>query len=119
KRFLHDLEAARAKAGAPIIVERPVVERPAFDIEKYTEQHPDAQPIQATAAGTLTWTIEPAGESIAPAIGTKIEEGKPACWVQAYYGLEECKALKSGRIVSINAKQGEKVVKGQIVGFIE
>ena len=119
KRFLHDLEAARAKAGAPIIVERPVVERPAFDIEKYTEQHPDAQPIQAAAAGTLTWTIEPAGESIAPAIGTKIEEGKPACWVQAYYGLEECKALKSGRIVSINAKQGEKVVKGQIVGFIE
>ena len=119
KRFKTDLEAARAKAGAPIIVERPVVERPAFDIEKYTEQHPNAQPIQATAAGTLTWTVDPAGESIAPAIGTKIEEGKPACWVQAYYGVEECKALKSGRIVSINAKQGDKVVKGQIVGFIE
>ena len=119
KRFKNDLEAARAKAGAPIIVERPVVERPAFDIEKYTEQHPNAQPIQTPAAGTLTWTVEPSGESIAPAIGTKIEEGKPACWVQAYYGVEECKALKSGRIVSINAKQGDKVVKGQIVGFIE
>ena len=119
KRFKNDLEAARAKAGAPIIVERPVVERPAFDIEKYTEQHPNAQPIQTPAAGTLTWTVEPSGDSIAPAIGTKIEEGKPACWVQAYYGVEECKALKSGRIVSINAKQGEKVVKGQIVGFIE
>ena len=119
KRFKNDLEAARAKAGAPIIVERPVVERPAFDIEKYTEQHPNAQPIQVPAAGTLTWSIDPAGESVAPAIGTKIQEGKPACWVQAYYGVEECKALKSGRIVSINAKQGDKVVKGQIVGFIE
>ena len=119
KRFKTDLEAARAKAGAPIVVERPVVERPAFDIEKYTEEHPNAQPIQTSAAGVLTWTIDPAGESVPPAIGTKIEEGKPACWVQAYYGLEECKALKSGRIVSINAKQGEKVVKGQIIGFIE
>jgi len=119
KRFKNDLEAARAKAGAPIIVERPVVERPAFDIEKYTEQHPNAQPIQVPAAGTLTWSIDPAGESVAPPIGTKIQEGKPACWVQAYYGVEECKALKSGRIVSINAKQGDKVVKGQIVGFIE
>ena len=119
KRFKTDLEAARAKANAPIIVERPVVERPAFDIEKITEQHPNAQPIQTPAAGVLTWTVEPAGDSIAPAIGTQVEEGKPVCWVQAYYGIEECKALKSGRIVSINAKQGDHVVKGQIVGFIE
>ena len=119
KRFKSDLEAARAKANAPIVVERPVVERPAFDIEKVVEQHPNAQPIQAPAAGVLTWTVDPAGDSVAPAIGTPIEEGKPACWVQAYYGIEECKALKSGRIVSINAKQGDRVVKGQIVGFIE
>ena len=119
KRFKADLEAARAKANAPIVVERPVVERPAFDIEKVVEQHPNAQPIQAPAAGVLTWTVDPAGDSVAPAIGTPIEEGKPACWVQAYYGIEECKALKSGRIVSINAKQGDRVVKGQIVGFIE
>ena len=119
KRFKADLEAARAKANAPIIVERPVVERPAFDIEKVTEQHPNAQPIQSPAAGVLTWTVDPAGDSVAPAIGTLVEEGKPVCWVQAYYGIEECKALKSGRIVSINAKQGDRVVKGQIVGFIE
>ena len=119
KRFKADLEAARAKANAPIIVERPVVERPAFDIEKVTEQHPNAQPIQSPAAGVLTWTVDPAGDSVAPAIGTQVEEGKPVCWVQAYYGIEECKALKSGRIVSINAKQGDRVVKGQIVGFIE
>ncbi|MBQ0024741.1 MAG: biotin/lipoyl-binding protein [Bacteroidales bacterium] len=39
--------------------------------------------------------------------------------MQAYYGLEECPAKASGKIVSINAKQGDRVVKGQIVGFIE
>lgn len=119
QRFKQDLEAKKAAAGAPIIINRPVVEVPAFDIEKVTEAHPAAQPIQATAAGTLTWSVDPAGDSIAPAIGTKVEEGKPVCWVQAYYGIEECPAKASGKIVSINAKQGDKVVKGQIVGFIE
>ena len=120
KRFKTDLEAARAKANAPIIIERPVVERPAFDIDKYTQAHPKAQPIQATAAGTLTWSIDPNGDAaVAPAIGTKVKEGKPVCWIQAYYGNEEVPALASGKIVSVNAHQGDHVVKGQIVGFIE
>lgn len=119
QRFKQDLEAKRAAAGAPKIITRPVIEMPAFDVEKYVEQHPKAQPIQAAAAGTLTWKIEPAGESAAPAIGTKFKEGQPVCWVQAYYGNEECIANKSGKLVSVNAGQGDKVVKGQIVGFIE
>ena len=119
QRFKQDLEAKRAAAGAPKIITRPVIEMPAFDVEKYAEQHPKAQPIQAAAAGTLTWKIEPAGESAAPAIGTKFKEGQPVCWVQAYYGNEECIANKSGKLVSVNAGQGDKVVKGQIVGFIE
>ena len=119
QRFKQDLEAKKAAAGAPKIITRPVVEMPAFDVEKYAEQHPKAQPVQAAAAGTLTWKIEPAGESVAPAIGTKFKEGQPVCWVQAYYGNEECIANKSGKLVSVNAGQGDKVVKGQIVGFIE
>ena len=119
KRFKDDLEAKKAAAGAPIVVTRPVVEMPSFDLDKVLEQHPDAKPVQAAAAGTLTWTIDPAGDSVAPAIGTKVTEGKPVCWIQAYYGIEECPALADGKIVSINAKQGEKVTKGQIVGFIQ
>lgn len=119
KRFKDDLEAKKTAAGAPIVVTRPVVEMPSFDLDKVLEQHPDAKPVQATAAGTLTWAIDPAGDSVAPAIGTKVTEGKPVCWIQAYYGIEECPALVDGKIVSINAKQGEKVTKGQIVGFIQ
>ena len=83
KRFKDDLEAKKAAAGAPIVVTRPVVEMPSFDLDKVLEQHPDAKPVQAAAAGTLTWTIDPAGDSVAPAIGTKVTEGKPVCWIQA------------------------------------
>ena len=119
KRFNDALEDARAKAGAPKIVTRPVVEVPAFDVEKVLEQHPAAKPIQSTAEGQLIWTVDPAQESVAPQIGEKIAEGQTVCHVQAYYGIEPIKALASGRLVSINAKHGERVTKGQILGFIE
>ena len=119
KRFNDALEDARAKAGAPKIVTRPVVEVPAFDVEKVLEQHPAAKPIQAPAEGQLIWTVDPAQESVAPKIGEKIAEGQTVCYVQAYYGIEPVKALASGRLVSINAKPGERVEKGQILGFIE
>ena len=119
KRFNDALEDARAKAGAPKIVTRPVVEVPAFDVEKVLEQHPAAKPIQSTAEGQLIWTVDPAQESVAPQIGEKIAEGQTVCHVQAYYGIEPIKALAAGRLVSINAKHGERVTKGQILGFIE
>ncbi len=119
KRFNDALEDARAKAGAPKIVTRPVVEVPAFDVEKVLEQHPAAKPIQSTAEGQLIWTVDPAQESVAPQIGEKIAEGQTVCHVQAYYGIEPVKALASGRLVSINAKHGDRVAKGQVLGFIE
>ena len=56
---------------------------------------------------------------MAPNIGTPVTEGKPVCYVQAYYGIEPVKALASGKLVSVNAKHGERVEKGQVLGFIE
>ncbi len=119
KRFNDSLEEARAKAGAPKVVVRPVTEVPAFDVESVTSAHPSAKPVQATAEGQLIWTVDPAQESVAPAIGSKVEEGKAVCYVQTYYGIEPVKALSSGKIVSINAKHGETVAKGQVLGFVE
>lgn len=119
QRFKASLEEAKAKAGAPITVVRPVVEVPAFDVEKVTEEHPSAKPIQATATGHLIWQYDVAQESTAPNIGDKVTEGKPVCFIQAYYGVEPVNAAYSGKIVSVNAKQNELVQKGQVLGFIE
>ena len=119
KRFKTDLEAARAKAGAPIIITRPVVEMPKFDVEKYVEKHPNAKPIQATAKGQIIWKLDPSQDSVSLQVGDTIEEGKPACWVQTYYGVEEVTAKFSGKIVSINAEHGSNVEKNEIVGFVE
>lgn len=119
ERFKKDLEAARAKAGAPIVITRPVVEMPKFDIEKITEKYPHAKPVQAPVKGQVIWQIDVDDASTAPNVGTKVEADKPMCYVQAYYGMEEVVPGFDGKIVAICAKQGDNVAKGEIIAFVE
>jgi len=118
ERFERDLESARAKAGAPIIVTRPVVEMPRFDVEKILEKFPTAVPVQSTVNGQLIWQYDVAQASSNPNIGDKVEAGRPVCFVQTFYGLEEIKANFDGKIVMVCANHGDKVVKGEILAFI-
>ena len=119
KRFETDLEAAKAKAGAPIIVTRPVVEMPKFDIDALVAKFPNAKPIQSPVKGKVLWQYDVADISTAPNIGTEFKQDKPVCYVEAYFGPMEVPAPINGRIVAITAKQGDNVEKGEILGFIE
>jgi pyruvate carboxylase subunit B len=119
KRFETDLEAAKAKAGAPIIVTRPVVEMPKFDIDALVAKFPNAKPIQSPVKGKVIWQYDVADVSTAPNIGTEFKQDKPVCYVEAYFGPTEVPAPITGRIVAITAKQGDMVEKGEILGFIE
>jgi len=117
-RFNEDLEARRAKAGAPKIVIRPVVEMPAFDIERLVASNPSATPAQAPARGQMLWQIDVDDVSSAPAVGTEYKAGEIIGYVQTNFGMEEIKAARDGRILAITASQGDKVVKGQIVALL-
>jgi pyruvate carboxylase subunit B len=119
KRFETDLEAAKAKAGAPIIVTRPVVEMPKFDIDALVAKFPNAKPIQSPVKGKVLWQYDVADVSTAPNIGSEFKQDKPVCYVEAYFGPMEVPAPVTGRIVAITAKQGDNVEKGEILGFIE
>jgi pyruvate carboxylase subunit B len=119
ERFNKDLEAARAKAGAPVIIERPVVEMPKYDIDRILEKYPDAVPVQTSARGQMLWQIDVDDASSAPAAGTEVKAGEPVGYVQTYYGMEEVTAAVDGRIVAVCAAQGDNVVKGEIVAFIQ
>ncbi len=119
ERFNKELEAAREKAGAPKIITRAVVEMPAFDVEKIVAEHPKAMPIQAPAKGKLIWKYNVADESTAPAIGTKFKDKAEVCFVQTYYGIEPVPAPKAGKLIQVNAKQGDNLEINQIIGFIE
>ena len=118
ERFQKDLEAAREKAKAPKLVERPVVEMPRIDVEKIQQQHPNAHPVQAAAKGQIIWEFAPEGESKEPVVGTKVKEGDILCYIQTYYGMEPVKALASGKLAVVSANQGSMVEKNEIIGFI-
>jgi len=119
ERFIKDLEKEREKAGAPIVVTRQVVEVPAFDAKAVQEKYPDAKPIQSPVSGQVLWQVDLVDPSTAPVIGTKVNEGDVLGFVQTYYGLEEVKALNSGKIVQIETKQGDKVQKNQVLAYIQ
>ncbi len=118
ERFNKELEDFRAKAGAPIVVTRPVVEMPKFDVEEYTRKYPNAVPVQAPVKGQLLWQVDVDDDSAAPVAGTEVKAGVGMGFVQTYYGMEELVPAIDGRVVAVLGKQGEKVVKGEIVAFI-
>lgn len=119
ERFNKELEELKAKAGAPIVVTRPVVEMPEFDIDEYVKKFPKARPVQAPVKGKMLWQIDVIDDSKAPVAGTPVKAGEACGYVQTYYGNEEVIPAVSGRIVAVTAPQGKDVVKGEIVAFVE
>ena len=119
QRFEKELESLRAKAGAPIVVTRPVVEMPKFDVEKITAQHPNAKAVHAPVKGEVIWQYDVADDSKAPVEGSAVKEGAPICYIQAFYGNEEVLAPATGKLIAVCAKQGQKVVKDEIIAFVE
>ena len=56
---------------------------------------------------------------MAPVAGTETKAGEALGYVQTRYGMEAIVPARDGRIVAVTGAQGESVVKGQIVAFIE
>ena len=119
QRFNTELEDYRAKAGAPIVVKRAVVEMPEFPIEEYASKYPHAVPVQAPAKGQLLWQVDVDDVSAAPVAGTAVKAGEPCGYVQTKYGIEPIVPARDGRVVAVTGSQGKAVEKGEIVAFVE
>jgi len=119
QRFEQELEAEKQKAGTPIIITRPVLEMPKFDINTVIANHPNAKAVHAPARGSIIWEYDLIDTSCAPNIGDAVKEGSPVCFVQTFYGVEPINAPFSGKIIETFAKQGDVVQKGEIIAFIE
>ena len=118
ERFNKELAELKAKAGAPIVLKRPVVEVPKFNVDDFLAAHPGAIALQAPAAGQLLWQVDVDDRSAAPVSGTAVKAGVPAGLVQTRYGMEEILPPQDGRIISVIGRQGDQVAKGEIVAFI-
>ena len=113
KNFLADLQKAKdAKLGAKVSPE----EAAAF-------KHAQADAIVAPVRGEVFWDFQGDGETapaVEPYIGKEYKEGDAFCWIQAPWGeFVEVKADLGGKLVEIDAKQGSKVQKGNVIAYIQ
>ena len=113
KNFLADLPAAKdAKLGTQL------------SPEKLAEfKHAKADAIVAPVKGQIYWEFQGEGEcapAVEPYIGKTYAEGDSFCFIQAPWGeFVEVQAALGGKLVEINAKQGSKVNKGDVIAYIE
>ena len=113
KNFLADLQKAKdAKLGAKVSPEEAAVFK-----------HAQADAIVAPVKGQLFWEFQGDGEAapaVEPFIGKDYKEGDVFCYIQAPWGeFVTVPADLGGKLVEINAKQGSKVRKGDVIGYIQ
>ena len=113
KNFLADLQKAKdAKMGAQLTPEQ----LSAF-------KHAKADAIVAPVKGQVFWEFQGDGEAapaMEPYIGKEYQEGDAFCYVLTPWGeFETIPAALGGKLVEINAKQGMKVNKGDVIAYIE
>ena len=113
KNFLADLQKAKdAREGAKVSIE----EATAF-------KHAKADAIVAPVKGQVFWEFQGDGEAapaVEPYIGKEYKEGDVFCYIQAPWGeFVTVPADLGGKLVEIGAKQGAKVRKGDVLGYIQ
>ena len=113
KNMLADMQKAKdAEIGATVSPE----EAAAF-------KHAKDDAIVAPVKGQIFWEFQGDGEAapaVEPYIGKAYKEGDAFCWIQAPWGeFVEVKADLGGKLVEINAKQGSKVQKGNVLAYIQ
>ena len=120
KNFERELEAKKQQSNVKVIVKEiklPEVKREEL-ITAVQEKHPDAKPVISPSDGTLLWEVPVTGQAMNPPMGTAYKEGDLVCFVEAYYGQDEVKALYDGKLLQVVVKQGEKVRKGDVIAFL-
>ena len=113
KNFLADLQKAKdAKLSDKVSIE----EATAF-------KHAKADAIVSPVKGQIFWEFQGDGEAapaVEPFIGKEYKEGEKFCYILAPWGeFVEIPAALGGKLVEINAKQGSKVSKGDVLAYIQ
>ena len=113
KNFLSDLQKAKdAKLGAQVSPE----EAAAF-------KHAKADAIVSPVKGQLFWEFQGEGEAapaVEPFIGKKYAKDDIFCYILTSWGeFVSIPSALGGQLVEINAKQGSKVGKGDVIAYIQ
>ncbi len=81
--------------------------------------HPDAEPVQAPCSGTVIWELDFNETSAAPVHGKEFKKDEWFCAIQSSHGLTHITSFDNARVVGVEKQQGEKVVKGDVIAWLE
>ncbi len=110
QRFEADLQKARDNE----------LSKKGFDAEEILKiKRAQAIPVEAPVRGQVIWEIDVVDASREPVIGKKYEKGEHFCYITTLWGEhQEVLANFEGQIIEICAKQGETVMKGDVIAYI-
>lgn len=121
KKFEDELAKAKEKSNIREIVK--IVKLPEVNkqelIDRMKAEEPEAKMITSPVAGTVYWELAVDEPSMSKPLGTNYKEGDIVCFVNAYYGNEEVHSLYDGKLVEVVAKQGDRVLKGDVIAFVK
>jgi pyruvate carboxylase subunit B len=120
KRFEEELIKVRSEkiaASTPVVLTKEQQEEKIFAY--INGKHPNAKPIVAPSSGTLIWELDFENKSISPSPGTIYKENDIIAHIQAYYGIDEVLSAYNGKLIDTDVKQGTRVSKGEILGWLE
>ena len=117
KNFLADLEKAK-------IAKLQATGGPKLSPEQIAEfKHAKADAIVAPENGQIFFEITGDAGTMRctePAVGTEYKEGDFFCYIQTPWGhTRPIKAALGGKLVDVTARQGQKVLRGQAIAWIE
>jgi pyruvate carboxylase subunit B len=108
---------AKTAASAPTVVSKE--DRDAKVLAYISEKYPNAKPIVASASGTLLWEMDYRDKSMPPAPGKVYIENDIVAHIETFYGIVDIACAHSGKLIDTCVKQGVKVKKGDVLGWIE
>jgi pyruvate carboxylase subunit B len=120
QRFEEEVKKAKeaqAAATAPIVLTKE--EQEAKTLAYISEKYPNAKPIVAPSTGTLLWEIITEDKSTPPAPGKAYAENDIIAHIEAYYGIDDVLCVCDGKLIDTCIKQGTKVKKGEVLGWLE
>ncbi|MEG2071367.1 MAG: oxaloacetate decarboxylase, partial [Bacteroidales bacterium] len=121
KKFEEELEKAKKASNVQVIVKE--IKAPELVkkeiIDRVLAKEPEAKQIIAPVSGLVIWELAVDEPSMPKPIGADLKEGDVICWITAYFGNEEVKSLYNGKLIEVIAKQGDRVIKGDIIAFVK
>ncbi len=82
-------------------------------------KYPYAEPLVSSVTGRVLWELDFIEHSTEPVHGKEVKISEPLCTIQTKWGLEHIGSFCNGRIVGVEKKQGEMVLKGDVLAYIQ